>query len=59
MNLILIAVVAIIAIPLFPIAAYAAYVFTRALLERVGRWVNNWSSIVLCEIDFLAQRLRR
>ena len=59
MSIVIIAIVAVIALPVIIVAAYAAYVIMGALLGRAERWVDNALSALLCEIDFLAQRLRR
>ena len=60
----IIAVIAIIAgiavaSPIIVVAAYAACVFLGALFFRTERYVDNWISAILCEIDYLAQRIRR
>ena len=51
--------VGVVALAVIGVAAYAACAFTGALLERAGRWTDNWVSAVLCEINFIAQKIRR
>ena len=58
-TIILVAVIAVVVSPVVIIAAYAACVFLGALFFRTERYVDNWISAILCEIDYLAQRIRR
>lgn len=58
-TIILVAVIAVVVSPVVIIAAYAACVFLGALFFRTERYVDNWISAILCEIDYLAPLLSK